>query len=276
MNIGFGTVVYKSAMGYCNDFLQTINEQCNKDFQLIIINDDLNAEELSSITKNANCLVNVYTPETEHTIPYLRVDLLIYAKKIGIDLLVIGDFDDEHDSNRIQFCVDQYDPRYTFYYNDITYMDKTPYFTDLPKVANNIDVLLEKNFLGMSNTAIDLSKLSLEYLESLKQGKTNIFDWYLFSRLLADGFTGKLVKGTATRYRIHGENIIGQQKLSNQQIEKEINVKLKHYRLLLDSNPKYSKLLEQYKVLQDHRENIEPYINRENSYWWGYIRISNQ
>ncbi len=273
MNVGFGTVVYKSAMEYCDEFIQSLNEQSYKDFQLVVINDDLEYQNLLFFKESIKVPVNIYTPKSEHNIPYLRVDLLIYAKQIGIDLLIIGDFDDEHDSNRVKLTVEQYDSNYAFYYNDIVYFDETPYFNHLPDETNSIEMLLQKNYLGMSNTAIDLRKLSFEYLESLKKGKTNIFDWYLYSKLLIDGYVGKKVSGTNTKYRIHGQNIIGQQRISEAQIRKEISVKLEHYEFLKDLDLRFARLIEQYKLLQDHDEEIELYRKRDNNYWWGYIQV---
>jgi hypothetical protein len=85
----------------------------------------------------------------------------------------------------------------------------------------NVDLILECNYLGFTNCAININQISREFIDSLYEGRTEIFDWYLFSRILLNGGKGKRINGTATLYRLYDNNIAGIPKHTKKALEKE-------------------------------------------------------
>ena len=52
MKVVFGSVVYKNAEKYLNDFLMSLQKQKESDFSIIIINDDIDTKQLNNIFSN--------------------------------------------------------------------------------------------------------------------------------------------------------------------------------------------------------------------------------
>ena len=50
MRVAFGTVVYKAAYKFYKDFIDTINKQDAKEFDVILLNDDLDDNEYDNLT----------------------------------------------------------------------------------------------------------------------------------------------------------------------------------------------------------------------------------
>ena len=142
----------------------------------------------------------------------------------------------------------------------------------LPEMTSSIDDILEYNYLGMSNTAINLSGVSDGFLESLSDFKGSVFDWYLFSRIVLNGGVGKHVIDGATCYRLHDGNIAGIREDSEKNIAYELMVKKNHYQLLSRYSRKCEQLAAKYDTIElDHmkRKKSETGLH----YWWDLIRL---
>ena len=121
MNIVFGTVFYNQASEYLGDFIDSINNQSDKDFRALIINDDMDKTTIDSQLQNAHFAYDVVQYKDKYSPAGLRIMLLIEAIKRKADILVIGDADDVFSSNRIERIrhVATLDTTFTFFYNDI-------------------------------------------------------------------------------------------------------------------------------------------------------------
>ena len=168
---------------------------------------------------------------------------------------------------RIQKYVEQFEDRYTIYYNDMYNMQGEKIFETLPEYIFIQDIY-EGNFLGLSNSAVNLNNISIEFINNLKEGDTNIFDWYMFSRLLLDGHEGKLVKGAKSFYRIYDNNMAGICDGSITELNKEVMIKRKHYEMLLCYSPVYKKLYEKYKNID-----VTKIETTQSKFWWGKIKL---
>ena len=90
MKVVFGSVVYKSAEKYLNDFLMSLQKQKESDFSIIIINDDIETKQLNNIF--SNYLIEIECKKKENLTPIqLRVELLKQAKYENADLLILDD-----------------------------------------------------------------------------------------------------------------------------------------------------------------------------------------
>jgi len=278
MKVAFGSVVYGMAYPFHEDFIDAINHQDTKDFDVLLLNDDLNDESCEHLTNGIKQKTIWVKCQTNYTIPELKIELIKSAKEKRYDLLILGDFDDSFSKHRISKYIMNYDPIYSFYYNELFYMDhKKRFFCMLPPVVEEITPILECNFLGFSNTALDLDKVDSTLLNSLKTRQTIAFDWMVFSLLLLKGHKGKLIDDCKTYYRIHEHNIAGESDCSNEGLKKEIEIKIAHYSKLMDIDSRYLGLYQFYTDLKNSFETnlLVEKSTINNRYWWGSINKDN-
>ena len=278
MKVAFGTVVYKMAYTYHEDFINAINHQDTKDFDVLLLNDNLNDEKCEYLTNRIKQKVVWVNCKTNNTIPELKIELMKSAKEKGYDLLIWGDFDDSFSENRISKHIMNYDSKYSFYYNELYYMDQiNRFFCMLPPVIEEINPILECNFLGFSNTALNMNAIDYTLLNSLNTKQTIAFDWMVFSLLLLQGHRGKKIEDCITYYRIHEHNIAGETHYSIEGLKKEIEIKVAHYSKLVDIDSRYFGL---YKFYTDLKNSFKINLLLEkstinNHYWWGIINKDN-
>ncbi len=268
MKAVFGTVIYNQAMEYAQEFIESINNQVDQEFEVLIVNDNVKECEAQKLAKKIKYPLNIINKPYKMGIAELRIFLIDIAKKLHYNLLVLGDFDDCFSNNRVKEVVQKYDNDYTFFYNQIITFEGHELFEYLPKKLLCVEDIIESNFLGLSNTAINLDMISTNFIESLKEAKTNIFDWYLYTRLLMDGKKGKFIDHAKTIYRIHDNNLAGLEKKDDAQIEKEIRIKLEHYNFLKNRMEIFQELYEKYSL-----DDVKNFINENNEgYWWGCLK----
>ena len=294
MKTALGIVIYKQSKDFFTDLMASVENQTDSDFELLIINDNYSASELEEIGfdfKKASLKRNADGDFTEAEFPIgsldfvkekvtlvneeykklsigmLRVELLLEAKNRGYEMLVIADADDTFVQTRIENHKKAYklDKKATFYYNKLVKENGDNVFDFIPNRVESVKAISQSNFLGMSTTSINLGKLSEDYIESLKKGDCNIFDWYLYSRLLLDMGYGVLVEDAATIYRIHDANEVG----VTVDIERERAVKLAHYKRLADEGYDYFKYLAESLKACDLNK-IDTSV-AHHGYWWSNI-----
>lgn len=275
MKVIFGSVIYQEALKYLNDFFESLECQTEKSFEILLINDDIPEEKLQEQLKNHPLLLEqviVINHEKKKYNYQLRIRLLKEAYQRGADLLILGDCDDKFSADRIEKHMQAYDKGYAFFYNKLLDWNGQEVMPTIPKNTRDIMDIGEKNYLGLSNTSINMKQISLSFIDSLNNGKTSIFDWYLYSRILLNGGKGKYVNVAITYYRIHAQNLAGRTNWSKENINKEINVKLDHYQLLKQYHPYLKKMFILYSNI--NKEDIERYtICQEKNYWWGLINM---
>lgn len=269
MKVVFGSVVYKSAEKYLNDFLMSLQKQKESDFSIIIINDDIETKQLNNIF--SNYLIEIECKKKENLTPIqLRVELLKQAKYENADLLILGDCDDCFSDMRVNNIISEYKKNndMAFFYNEIVDMSGRKLMPELPDIVYGCEDIGEYNFLGMSNTAVNLNKLDIKFIESLNEYKYDIFDWYFYTRILLLGLKGKKVDDCSTLYRLHANNMVGIAERNKNNIMREIEVKKKHYKILSKYNKYY---LEKY---YEYQKKDEIMIEEKNSkyYWWNFTK----
>lgn len=264
MKIAFGTVIYKQAKAYFDDLMYCVSHQTDSDFEVLIVNDNYSKEELSDLHFAADQFIDL---EPRHvSIAQTRIEMIKAAKKAGYDLLVVADADDTFAVTRIEEYKKAYqlDKSYAFYYNELVTNDGVTVLQDMPDEVTSVKAISQSNFIGMGTTAINLTMLSEEFLDSLSEGDCQVFDWYFFSRLLMDVGPGKLVRNAATTYRIHDNNVVG----TSHDVQQEYQVKLTHYQNLAKRYPYFEYLYEQLKALDISKIDAS---QSHNGYWWSNI-----
>ena len=256
--ITFGSVVYEKALVYLPDFVESLSRQTYKDFSLLLLNDGIDDQLLDGYLALFKGEKKIIKAEKGRSPADLRLDLIACAKEMGVDLLILGDCDDVFSDNRVQklSLLFQEHSEYSFFYNKIITLDGRVEMQKLPARINDFKVIAESNFLGLSNTALNIGRIENPYKYCFDG---DVFDWYFFSRLLLDGSTGLFAEDCFTYYRIHGTNIAGIAHNDRADIEKEICVKKNHYDQLKMYDEYYAELSAHYNnhewVASDRIEN---------------------
>lgn len=264
MKTCFATVIYKQAKDFFEPYIESIGRQTDRDFDLLLLNDNYSKEELSELPIPPGTIL-VDENGKGLTIGLLRVELLLEAKRRGYNLMIIGDADDTFANTRVEEYRKSYkmDKSYAFYYNELITDKGKEVFDFIPGVVRDVRPISQGNFLGMSTTAINLDLLSIEFIESLKRGDCNIFDWYLYSRIIMDVGAGKYVEGAETIYRIHDNNEVGM----TVDVQRELNVKLAHYGRLAEY-PYFTKLKRLLETIDIDELDT---TTTNHGYWWSNI-----
>lgn len=274
MKVTVASVVFEEALSFLEDFIVSLQKQNCQEFDVLLINDNIPMDILIDRLKTDNMSladkIRIVDKSKHRLLPFeLRIELLFEALAGGTELLILLDCDDMARSDRVSEVVKQYDEKYDFYYNDIFLFNGMNAMPRLPDITDNIGYLLEHNYLGFSNCAINMKHVKKDFIESLREGNTSIFDWYLFSRMLLSGMTGRHIDKTGTYYRIYANNIAGIPQYTINELEKERKIKLKHYFLLQKYDARYRKLIEIYENLDLCKYSIE--TEKKRYYWWGMI-----
>lgn len=265
----FGSVVYKSAEKYLKDFFTSLEQQGNELFSILLLNDDIGDADLKSIV--SPYALHIECIEYRNRTPVqLRIELLRQAKLKQADLLILGDCDDYFSHNRVQNIINTYENHLdkAFFYNDLVNMNGERLMPELPKEVIRFEDIGEYNFLGLSNTAVNIDKLSYELIESLKEYHYYIFDWYFYSRILLLGLSGVKVQNCNTIYRLHENNLAGIAEMSYADIKREIMVKKQLYECLEKYNFYYALKRQQY---QDKNQ-LEILDEQKQHYWWNLTK----
>lgn len=260
-------MAYREAEKYFDDFIASVNMQTDKGFSVLIVSEGLDRIMEDSFEEEIEREVTIVQADS-HALPYKnRIKLLTEAKERHVDLLILGDIDDIADSDRIERIIEGFDDSFAFFYNDIALLDGKRIFPELPKTSKRFD-LVDKNYMGMSNTALNMEFIPRGFLESLASGKTPYFDWYLFARMLDEVGDAKYIRNAVTYYRIHDNNIAGNPSVLD--VKKEIRVKLEHYHLMSLTNSYYEKYALLCESLQrdDTFEFDSCYPFDEERFWW--------
>lgn len=285
MKTCIATVLYTQARGFLDEFLQSIAAQTSHEFDLLIVNDNYDEDELAAlVAKGLTADINVYfynANDQESYPPLMRMILLEWVKSLGYEFAIFADADDTFVPTRVENILSAHkDSDAAFFYNMLSVKEDDGNLESILKVVpaemENADEIMQCNFLGMGNTAVDMTKLSIDYIKSFREANTIYFDWYIFSRIVIEIGKGLYVKNADTIYRQHPANALGNQTdLSKEkQIEllnKELDAKLFHCNIMKQYSDSYAGIFDKLKdVVID--ENFVPYENSEG-YWWNRIRV---
>ncbi len=236
MNIALGTVYYSSAKEYLSQFLKSLEEQKFKDFTLLMINDS--REDIRKALRSRASRLNAIVVDIKQGMSQAesRSILINEAYKAKTDLLIFQDIDDCCDRERIGL-ISKGISGYDFVFNNIILTDHAGekrqdgefIRKDLQKNISGYKELLDKNMLGLSNTAIDLKKAHLNGVNIPKD--IIAVDWWIFTTLLLGGLKGGFIKDTSSFYRQHSNNLIGGiGVLDERRLDTGLNVKRAQYR----------------------------------------------
>lgn len=278
--IAFATTLFPIDLSILFEFFNSLDNQTYKDFDLVILNDNFNDLNVARLKYPK---INIVELEFSSTPSKNREHLINYIVDNKYDILIFGDCDDYFEYNRIEKSIELL-KSYSIVINDVSLVNsnqiiKGKYFSenisDLTEI--NIDFIRQKNVMGLSNTAINLSTINrVEFDKELIA-----VDWYLFSNLLHQKKTAIFTNSTKTYYRQYDKNTAGLGNINLYVLKKEIEIKEKHYKLMSKIDSKYSILLQNLESFKTNfcRKNFEvkfiEKIKITNKYplWWDLINL---
>ncbi|MBE5915226.1 MAG: glycosyltransferase family 2 protein [Pseudobutyrivibrio ruminis] len=274
MKTAFATVIYKQAHAYLQDYVKSVDNQTDRDFTLLIINDNYTKAELAEIEKEivANTrgisiqIIDLY--DKHLSIAETRIEMIRQAKRLKVDLLIMGDADDTFSKDRVASYKKAYelDKQSVFFYNKLVTDKGDEVFKTIPTSTTDVKAISQGNYIGLSTSGIRMNKITEEFLDSLAEGDTPVFDWYLFSRILTDIGSGSLVPDAYTIYRIYDANMAG----TGRDLKKEYDIKTIHYNNL-------AKRYDYFKYLANKLKELNPASLKLQSvhqgYWWSDIQM---
>lgn len=277
MRVVVGSVIYDSAMVYLDEFLNSLEHQTFTNYDIVLLNDNICRNKLSGVLKKyskdfIDKIQIIDLTDKEYSPFRLRVELMQTIKRMEYDLFVWLDSDDICSDDRIEKITQQYDERYTFFYNELRQIHTLEHvMPPLPRETVSIEQIMENNYLGLSNVALNINAISKEFIYSLlRDDNTLIFDWYLFSRILISGGKGKKINHTYTFYRIYNGNVAGICNNDKASLVRECKIKLEHYEILKKYDKRFEYLKTKYEDINLDDIKIE---KKRFSYWWGQIKL---
>lgn len=223
------TVIYPQAMQYCSDFVSSVNQQSDRNFDLLIVNDSVECPE--AILEHLQ--VGWFLFDATGTPAQLRKFVIHHALEEKYDIIIFADADDVMGKNRVE-VVKQYLINNKIIFNELKLfhdcINKAAPF--LSKRFRDGDIVTlqdldNSNCMGLSNTSLKTEVI--RDILNLIPDNIKVFDWLFFNRALAAGHEAIFTSKTTTYYRQHHNNMAAPFALTNDSIIKAVELKFDHY-----------------------------------------------
>ena len=246
-NIAFLTTIYPINELYVTQFFESLINQTNVNFDVIIVNDGY--ADFNKLKKIYHSLHIIELPGVG-CVAKNREALIKHALFCGYHTAIFGDIDDYFDRQRVEVV------ELLLKNNDIVINDLTAFnqqklthehifssrIDNLAEIPS--DLIIDRNIFGLSNTAIKLQEMTAKDISF--PSKLIAVDWYFFSNLLLNNKKAIFTNDTITYYRQHDNNTAGIGTINASTILKAIKVKLIHYHSMIAKDKKYQLLHNQH------------------------------
>lgn len=292
----YATVVYscEDFKIFLSDYLKSVFNQTNHNFELLILSDDVDLITIKNFVSQFKNEKKIhYEKNNKNLSPVLlRQELIDISYELGADTLIFSDFDESVAENRVEeiaLNINNYD----FVFNDFFIVDKNinklyeqSFFQmrNLPDLLVNYKDIISYNYVGLGSMALNLSKYNFRKIKIPSYIKA--FDWFIATKVLIDGGSGKKIKNTFANYRQHDKSFIGFGKEINaHSLNLGLKVKEGHYNFFKDYCNEYKILYKEILFLKKFIQEIgeKNYINQINSNlnlksacWWENIKIKGE
>jgi len=207
-NVAFLTVIFPMKEEYLIDFFNSLTNQTFNKFDVIVINDGYKNFRDIQIKYEDLSIIELPFSDTPSKNREFGIN---YCIKKNYDILIFGDSDDYFTNNRIAKSIDLL-TNHNIVVNDLTTFDETGilhnnYFSNRLKNNQIIDYnfIINKNILGLSNTAINL-----KILDKVLINRNEVaVDWFIFKNLLKLDYKAIFTNEIITYYRQHYNNTLG-------------------------------------------------------------------
>lgn len=252
----FFSVVFPGVAPFFQAFLESLNAQTDKDFDLYLFNDGW--VECESLVRAASRLERVLIVDFGCPSAEIRPRAISFLEGRGHVAVVFGDADDCFAEDRIE-KVCRLLEKAEMVVNDLSLIDAegrllTPRYL-ANRFAEGAPVTFEHlrcaNMCGLTNMAVRASVLPS--ISALGPADDLIaLDWFWFGALLFRGCGCMFTTATVSFYRQYEKNLAGLGALTASGIRRGIEVKVRHYRRMATLVPEMAGLAERFAVLGAH------------------------
>ena len=235
------TVIYPQVMQFCSDFVSSVNQQSDRNFDLLIVNDSVECPE--AILEHLQ--VDWFLLDATGTPAQLRKFAIHHAVEKNYDIIIFADADDVMGKNRVE-VVKQYLINNKIIFNELKLfhdcINKAAPYLSKRFIDGDIVTLQDldnSNCMGLSNTSLKTEVI--RDILNLIPDNIKVFDWLFFNRVLAVGYEAIFTSKTTTYYRQHHNNMAAPFTLTNDSIIKAVEFKFDHFCSLRDLGPWYEK-----------------------------------
>jgi len=271
------TYIYPQAVKYFNDLSNSILDQTNQEFDLIVFSDQVSEKEVNKPKLEFSLI------PLEGSILEIRLKSFEILKSYDYDKIIFIDADDTMTNDRIETVSTLLD-NHALVCNDLNLMDESGHIFKRNIWERRLNIhykfgntfIQDKNIVGFGNTGI--RKALLNYTLAFS-AKTFAADWFIFYQILKASkceaiFTSKC----QTNYRQHNNNEAGLQPITIERVKHAIEIKKAHYVALCDLG--YNELGKEYqRILKFEETNcfeLSLNIIPDNLFWWeetNYIKF---
>lgn len=209
MKTAFLTTIFPMDKQYLQDFFDSLKNQTDKNFDVIVVNDGYkNFEEIKSAY---NQVLNIIELQYSNTPAKNREYGINYCIEKKYDVLIFGDSDDYFANNRVEKSL-EFLKKSDILVNDLSLFGESGIYEEkyLSHRLKNLEVvnfefIKDKNIFGMTNTAIKLKNITKVSFDE----KIIAVDWYFFKTLLGQGLKAIFTNETVSFYRQYDNNTVG-------------------------------------------------------------------
>lgn len=286
MSTAFITFVYPAATKFFAGFIESLNNQTDKDFTLVVFNDGCKESELNVFLNVNNFSVKIINNKCK-TISENRFRAFQLLANSIYNRFIFGDIDDLFSENRVQL-VKRALTNHEIVFNELDLTSK-----DLNIIKPNLikgylgsmqeitfDMVKYKNLIGFSHIAIRKEAISF-LAEKQINVEITVVDWAVIAKLLTKWNAYFEINAT-TYYMMHENNIALENDYTYNSFLKEVEIKFEQYKenssldislaSELNNLCNLKALIAENKVMINDWENLV--IDKNNDYypWWNNLK----
>ncbi|WP_416141355.1 glycosyltransferase family A protein [Lysinibacillus capsici] len=290
MDTAFVTFIYPKSQQFFEVFLNSLNNQSNKNFKLLVFNDGCNEAEISIFLKSYEYEIEIIN-NTCNSVAATRLNAFKYLANQPFNNFIFGDIDDTFADNRVEI-IRKTMRRQNIIFNELNLCDATYNIIQSKMVSSyleakvyvSLDMVQEQNLIGFSHLSV--SKMIMEKLAKIELDcSVKVVDWVVISKLLKEHLAF-FESQTCTNYIFHANNLALFDKTNLEELMFLIDIKIITYTQLIDVDKWYTSeienLLELKKLIKSDKDMqaklIELYSLKEKKYypWWAQIKNSEE
>jgi len=281
------STVYPAMLPYFDDFLDSLEMQEFREFDLLLANDGL--EGMSSGI-GARSLEWFEVPVAD-SVSSNRRRLIHAALEMGYTKIIFADSDDQFEPNRIGLLSELLG-KAPVVVNDLDVCDENGrivrgrFFKQRfgESFSINASAMQSGNIMGLSNTAVRADVIAKS--PALSGGESTAFDWFLWTSILLTGVDAQFTSDTSTKYRNYGANTAGlPQAIDEASVIRGVEIKRQHYMLMRELDGSYAALADEFQWAKAQLKNsawLEKFVSVlrvhaiKNNMWWENVRAPSE
>jgi hypothetical protein len=200
------TVFYPGMENYANEYLENVASQTQKDFRLVIVDDNFSAD-ISDCARSYDLSVEVISSSESPQQNRLRGLEYCYSK--GYDCIILSDSDETMYLDRVEKIREffQSNPGVDVVYNNSIAISAESQFSLNYKEKLQFEDILDFNVLGWG--AMNIRHEHIPFILSKKNPAIEVFDWYLALIFLLHHKEVIFLPDVRNYYRAHSDNYVG-------------------------------------------------------------------